>query len=413
MKKIFLALMSTALLVFVPACKEPAVVPDDPQEQTDTEDPSNPSDPSDPQNSDEDKNLSKWEKVLKYVEPGVYQGKVVDLGELWGTVDRTNEILVLTAKGEAIIIRDKNQSGPFPAIQTYDGKLTVEDLTSGFDGGEPRYNRKIAVHSKEQLKSAANMYAHIGYWQNTIFATAFFDGVFVDETKFLTFYEKKYDAPDFNTAYQNVFKIIGTSPIKPADMFLVEHTIYDDGWHNDMYPADMNDKRWVVPYDGKGTIERITVYRQRGWSDYGHHFVFYGPCAWDNIFKVECDVVDCDWDGAKQWYDRITAMTDRYNKVNTNYTSCVNGDVDLYGDGSKIVNMQTAQYDYYSEPRADEDGHHYGNDASGVEHQFTEKQEDFGIGGWVTPHYQMIWTPNYGFVTPMVVTFNIDYTTWI
>ena len=296
-----------------------------------------------------------------------------------------------------------------------DGNLTFHEITAKNDSKLGLlYDDVVNVYSKDQLESFGNTAGWVDA-QLKLFAGFFgFDDYFYKGTMIEKYFKKIDEATDFNSTYEKIFNLARKQGgfVAIDDLFHPVYTIYNDGWHSELYPEDMNTKRWVVPYDGTGKIERFCVKRQRGWEGGGKRFIFYGPCNWENVTYVECDVV-CEYAGAKYWFDKITAMSDRYNKVYEPNTLCVDGEYDLLGDGSYMVNITTAGYQYYSEPESDGNGHRYGYDANGARVQFTSDEEDFG-SGYVYPEYKMDWTKSAAtFITPMKIVFGVNYVTWV
>ncbi len=414
--KLLLTLMCLAMLALVPAC-----TPNPPEEGTNTgnntETPGeNNQDNQGNQNNtdDDDKDLSNWQKVLKHVEPGIYQG-LPDQIYFGMKMDYENEILAVCADGSAFVIEDLTEGDVIAPITAFDGNLTFHQITAEDDKKLGLlYNDVVNVYSKDQLESFGNTAGWVDA-QLKLFAGFFgFDDYFYKGTMIEKYFKKIDEATDFNSTYEKIFNLARKQGgfVAIDDLFHPVYTIYNDGWHSELYPEDMNTKRWVVPYDGTGKIERFCVKRQRGWEGGGKRFIFYGPCNWENVTYVECDVV-CEYAGAKYWFDKITAMSDRYNKVYEPNTLCVDGEYDLLGDGSYMVNITTAGYQYYSEPESDGNGHRYGYDANGARVQFTSDEEDFG-SGYVYPEYKMDWTKSAAtFITPMKIVFGVNYVTWV
>ncbi|MBR1809493.1 MAG: hypothetical protein IJ776_08935 [Paludibacteraceae bacterium] len=422
MRKLSIALLCISMLAFVPACN-----PVEPEQQGTEQGENgngnsngnengngNQNNQGNEGNTNEDEGLTNWQKCLKHVAPGIYQG-LPDQIYFGMEMDYQNEILAICADGSAFVIEDLTEGDVIAPITAYDGNLTFHEITAQNDSKRGLiYDDVVTVYSKDKLVSFGNTAGWIDA-QLTLFAGFFgFDDYFYQGKMIETYFKKIDEATDFNSTYEKIFNLAKKqgSFVALNDLFHPTYTIYNDGWHSELYPEDMNTKRWVVPYDGTGKIERFCVKCQRGWEGGGKRFIFYGPCNWENVTYVECDVV-CEYDQAKYWFDKITAMTDRYNKVYEPKTLCVDGEYDLLGDGSYMVNITTAGYQYYSEPESDDEGHHYGYDADGVRRRFTDDEEDFG-SGYVHPEYKMQWTkPSYDLITPMSIEFSVNYVTWV
>ena len=74
-------------------------------------------------------------------------------------------------------------------------------------------------------------------------------------------YEKIADAGDFDNTYVAIAKMVqkGGPIVKPSEM-ISKHTKYSpDHWLSELYPADMEAKKYVVPYTGKGSITYMSV----------------------------------------------------------------------------------------------------------------------------------------------------------
>ena len=421
MKRISIALLCISMLAFVPACTPFEDTPDTPEEQNSNgngngNENGNGNGNGNQTNTDDDKDLTNWQKVLKHVEPGIYQG-LPDQIYFGMEMNYEKEILAVCADGSAFYIGDLTKGDVIAPFTAYDGNLTFHEISAKNDSKRGLiYDDIVTVYSKEQLESFNNAVASYIENQLKVFAGYFgFDDYFYKGTMIDTYFKKIDEATDFNSTYEKIFNLAKKQgnfvPIN--DLFHPIYTIYNDGWHSELYPEDMNTKRWVVPYDGTGKIERFCVKRQRGWEGGGKRFIFYGPCNWENVTYVECDVV-CEFAGAKYWFDKITAMSDRYNRVYEPKTLCVDGEYDLLGDGSYMIQLTTAGYQYYSEPESDDKGNNYGYDANGVRRPFTDEENGFGTGGYVHPEYKMDWTKQaYDLITPMTIVFSVDYVTWV
>lgn len=414
------ALLCLAMLALAPACNtNPPEQGTEPGENTETpgnNNGNNGNNNENPNSNTDDSKLTNWQKCLKHVAPGIYQG-LPDQIFFGMEMDYEKQILAVCADGSAFYIKDITDGDVIAPFTAFDGNLTFHDISAKNDSKLGLiYDDNVTVFSKEKLESLNNAAASWIDVQLTVFAGYFgFDDYFYKGTMIENYFKKIDEAPDFNTTYEKIFNLAKKQGgfVAMNDLFHPVYTIYNDGWHSELYPEDMNTKRWVVPYDGTGKIERFCVKRQRGWEGGGKRFIFYGPCDWGNVTYVECDVV-CEYAGAKYWFDKITAMNDRYNKVYEPNTLCVDGDYDLFGDGSYVVKMTTAGYQYYSEPESDDNGHHYGYDAEGVRRQFTDDNEGFGTGGYVHPEYKMNWLkPAAGYITPMTIVFSVNYVTWV
>lgn len=414
------ALLCLAMLALAPACNtNPPEQGTEPGENTETpgnNNGNNGNNNENPYSNTDDSELTNWQKCLKHVAPGIYQG-LPDQIYFGMEMDYEKQILAVCADGSAFVIDDITDGDVIAPFTAFDGNLTFHEISAKNDSKLGLiYDDKVTVYSKEKLESFGNAAASWIDAQLKIFAGFFgFDDYLYKGTLIEKYFKKIDEAPDFNTTYEKIFNLAKKQGgfVAMNDLFHPVYTIYNDGWHSELYPEDMNTKRWVVPYDGTGKIERFCVKRQRGWEGGGKRFIFYGPCDWGNVTYVECDVV-CEYAGAKYWFDKITAMNDRYNKVYEPNTLCVDGDYDLLGDGSYVVKMTTAGYQYYSEPESDDNGHHYGYDADGVRRQFTDDNEGFGTGGYVHPEYKMSWLkPTASYITPMTIVFSVNYVTWV
>ena len=386
MKKFLFALMCLAALTIVPACDpNPPIV--DPENPENPEKPDKPDNPDNPNNPDDDKDLTPWQKCLKHVKPGIYKGVSDEEAGLGMNMGYDQNILAITEDGYSFVV-DLDGGSVVAPFTIYDGDLTFIKVTAS----EPKtgvyeHDKEITTYAKEQLQSLSfkmcDIEKQVQFWAIEFGFSNYQTGTMIDN-----YFRKIDDAPDFQTTYQKIFNLAKKKGEYVAydDLFTTVHTVYGDGWHNEFYPDDMNSKRWVVPYDGDGTIERFAVYRQRGWSEVGNRYVFYAPCNWENVTYVECDVI-CEEADAISWFDKITAMTDRYNAVDQNST----GIIYQFNDPSKVSSVG---YHYYSN---DEDN-----------------SVPDGYKGYVHPEYNMQWMAPYGtFITPMSIKFGVSYVTYV
>ena len=318
MKKVYLALMCLAVVAMFTACNEKKT--NDPEDQTTQNDPSNPSDPSNPGGGgNDDPNMTNWEKCIKNVKPGIYQGKTdEELGLSNMGYDKV--ILAVCEDGSAFYVQNATSGEGVAAIApftVYDGKLTFYNVKAEKESGEYHYDRQIITCSKDPLTTLGNVTYDIKQ-QLKLFATKFgFDDYIYKGTMIEKYFRRIDDAKDMTTTFQKVFNLVKHDGdfVALNNFFTYDHTIYGDGWHNELYPSSsMNAARWVVPYEGNGTIERFTVRRQRNWGYDAKWYLFYGPCNYELVTYVECDVA-CDKDAAVAEYNLIKGMNDRYTDV--------------------------------------------------------------------------------------------------
>lgn len=347
----------------------------------DPNNPSNPGNPTEQWDPAEDAGLSQWEICIKHIKPGIYQGltdKELNAGMNMG-YDKT--ILAICEDGSAFYV-DLDKGGVIAPITCYDGDLTFTNVSASEPKiGQYEYDKDIIVCSREKLTTLNNIRMDIGTQLNEFAILFGFDTYFYKGTMIGKYFRKIDDAKDFKSTYEKVFKLaIKKGDYVPyEDLFTANHTIYGDGWHNELYPSDMNTQRWVVPYDGDGKIERFNVHRQRNWgySD-GRWHMFYGPCSYELVESVECDVA-CERDEALRWHNKITDMKDRYT-----YT----------------LSSKTGISEYFV-------GYGYFTNDEGCD---TE-----GWKGYVTPYYEMEWMPKVGssVIYPMNIKFGVEWVTYV
>ena len=341
--------------------------------------PNTPVNPYNPQDHPEDSLLTNWEKCMKYVKPGIYQGLSDEELKTGTNMGFDDVLLAVCEDGSSFYIKHISGGTVIPTIVAFDGDLTFYefDAKRGNEGYE--YNKKITKYSKEKLTTYTNLYMDINT-QLRFWAQNFgFDGLFYNGTMIDKYFRRIDDAKNFNSTFEKMFNYTKhEGSFVPADDFFVyEHTIYGDGWHNELYPASMNDAHWVVPYTGNGTVERFSVYRQRNWAYDSRWYLFYGPCDYELVFKVSCDVA-CDREAAIAEYDLIKGMTDRYNYISP------------YND---VISDYVVSFEAWS------------ND---------EGMNMEGYKGYINPYYKMLWqTPISTIVYPLTIDFEVTWTTYV
>ena len=368
MKKLLFALTCLAMLVSVPACK-PKNEPQNPNDNWDN-----------PYANVDDSLLTSWEKCRKHVRPGIYQGLTDEELNTGTNMGYDKVILAVCEDGSAFYCKLSEGSVIAP-ITCYDGNLTFTKVT----GSEPttgnyQYDKDITVCSREALTIGTHktydIATQLELWASTYFG---FDKYFYQGTMIEKYFRRIDDAPNFNATYEKVFKraIKKGGYVPFNDLFTASHTIYGDGWHNELYPESMNTQRWVVPYDGNDRIERFAVYRQRNWGYDSRWYMFYSPCNWELVTWVECDVA-CDSEEALRWKAKITAMTDRYNEVSSS---------------------KTAETEYV------------------IGYGFDTNDEDVdldGYKGYIRPTYEMQWMKNVNtWIYGMSIKFGVAWTTYV
>ena len=343
--------------------------------------PSNPGNPTEPWDPAEDEGLSQWESCLKHIKPGIYQGMTDEELGAGMNMGYDKNILAICEDGSAFYMDIKEGSVIAP-FTCYDGKLTFTQVSAS----EPKkevfnYDKRIKTYSKEPLNTLNNKLMDIET-QLTQFAALFgFEKYFYKGTMIGKYYKKIDDAKDFKSTYEKIFQLAMKKGeyVEYNDLFTAEHVIYGDGWHNELYPSAMNSQRWVVPYDGTAKIERFAVYRQRDWGYNGKWYLFYGPCDYELVTWVECDV-DCDKAEAIRWKNKITDMHDRYN-----YT----------------VPGETVETDYVV-------GYGYDSNDDGL------NLGEQGYKGYIRPTYDMEWiVPLSNNPYPMTIKFGVAWTTYV
>ena len=347
--------------------------------------PDNPNVPYNPEDHPEDASLSNWEKCLKYIQPGIYQGLTDEELQTGGmNMGYNNVILAICEDGTSFYVSNITNGTVIAPFTAFDGKLTFYNYgATKNDKGEFLYNKEIKTYSVDKLTSIGNATRDINS-QLKLWAVNFgFDDYFYKGTMIQKYFRRIGEAKDFNSTYEKIFNLAKHQGAFTAeqDYFVTSHTIYGAGWHNELYPSDLNAKNWVIPYDGEGKIERFAVYRQRNWAYDDRWYLFYGPCNYGLVTWVECDVI-CDSDEAIRWYNKV-ATEAKYNRTNPNKT----GIYPSYNDPEVI---STVGYGYYS--TGDD------LDLSGYE-------------GYICPTYEMIWLGGYN--NFMTMKFGVEWVTYV
>ena len=314
---------------------------------------------------------------MKHIKPGIYRGMTDEELNTGTNMGFDDVLLAVCEDGSSFYIQHISSGTVIPTIVAFDGKLTFYEFDAGRAKEGYEYNKKITQYSKDKLTTLTNIYMDIEtqlkFWaQNFGFDDYFYKGTMIDK-----YFRRIDDAKNFNSTFETMFNLTKhEGEFVAADNFFVyEHTIYGDGWHNELYPSSMNDARWVVPYNGNGKIERFSVYRQRNWGYDSRWYMFYSPCNWELVFKVSCDVA-CDKDAALSEQALISNMSDRYNYVYSNVVS------------DYIVSFEA-----------------WSND---------EGMDMDGYRGYIYPSYKVYWPAPVGTVIyPMVIDFEVCWMTYV
>ena len=368
MKKILTALMCIAVGLFWTAC--------------DPNNPGNPGNPTNPIDPSEDAGLDQWQRVLKHIKPGIYRGLSDEELNAGMSMGYDKCVLAVCGDGTGFYIKDIETSNPIPEIIAYDNDLTFYTISSSEPQiGVYNYDKKITVYSREQLEGLSTSMCDIAK-QRQFYAINFGFSEYQTGTMIGNCFRKIDDAPDFKTAYEKIFNYVMTKGeyVPFENLFIYEHTIFGNGWHSELYPSDMDAKSWVIPYRGKGKIERFSVYRQRNWTYDPKWYMFYGPCNYELVTYVECDLI-CEEADAIEWFNKVTAEA-KYNYVYENQT----GIVKSWNNEDEVVSV----------------GYNYSCTDEGMDLE--------GYNGYVHPFYEMLWE---AYFKQMTIKFGVGWVTFV
>ena len=274
--------------------------------------------------------LTDVEKAFRDAQPGIYRATE----RYWMA---PNAIIAKGTDGSVFQIADataydKNEFLPRSFTANDDGR-TFYTFLSGDEEGNVVFQKILSEYSDEETTSTdylvAGDYGLTARQMRWRFYDEFYNmqkgktmkllgGYDVDaDYQWTVEYERIADAGNFEEIFTALCKMVQTAgEIElPKDQFTQEHCFYGLPWPYDAYPQEMNDKRWVVPFAGKGRIENFIIYRQREWGTSPDYYQLFGNCNLDNIFKISMLVTGWDEQEAADYVNSIRNMTDRYYRL--------------------------------------------------------------------------------------------------
>ena len=242
---------------------------------------------------------SSWEKVS----PGVYVGTDKSYNE--------GDIIAKGTDGSMITGKVPGKGQKLPGeFSAYDGKNTVYSFGIGEskDGDYP-YKTVTIVSDEQSTGTIVSAMSNVAATRKLWGAKAV--GIVTTPKK----YKKIAAGGDMLANYKTICKKYQEGGYVSLDQQLtIEYTKYLTEWLYDQYPADMNARGWVVPYTGKGTIEYVTVCREKGWENTKDLLVLWGGCQFSNVTWVRAQISGLSYEDAKAYIDNVKA-SGKYNVV--------------------------------------------------------------------------------------------------
>ena len=254
------------------------------------------------QNGDNNNNMediSNWKGIYEKAAPGIYMNGNELLAK--GTDGSIHHIPDVTS------LQTPQAMGGKPSIpnnwHAYDGKSSTYffwmDYYNDNDGNWLTYTYEDTIFYSVQDK-----------WDNSQLDNMIdFKG---DRTTFMSFshFTKVDDAGTFEETYAKIAKRVqACGPIvKPSNM-VQQYTEHGFGkWRDDLYPADMEAKKYVFRYTGSGTVSSFEVDRVFEWGASANDpRVVWLPasCQVDDIAYVIAEYKDVSEADAKAFIDKI------------------------------------------------------------------------------------------------------------
>ena len=318
MKKYFYVFMALSMTSFIFVSCEKDKTVEDPTETTKPTDPTDPTDPS----------LTDYKETYKNAEPGIYMNGNRLLAK--GTDGSIHSIEDVTS------LQTPQAAGGKPCIpnnwHAYDGKSSTfffwMDYYNDNDGNWQTFTYEDTVFYSVETK-----------WNDAQLEMAL-DG-YAGRTDFMFFkdYKKVEDAGNFEETYIKIAKRVqALGPIVPPSKMVQQYTENGFGkWRDDLYPADMEAKKYVFKYTGSGTITSFEVSHVFGWGASAKDpKVLWLPasCDVDNIAYVNAVINDVSEEDAKAFIDNV-----RKNGFYTRVSS------DAEADGIIVFGADSWNYD--------------------------------------------------------------------
>ena len=196
--------------------------------------------------------LINFRKKYEETAPGIYM--------------KGDSLLAKGTDGSIFVIPDVNDLGSpmgekfYPNhFAGYDGKATTYEFSMEYandnDGNWLTQTFEDTVFYAQKSEWAANATEQVYSLDHALNVLVY--SYFYNISRF----EKIADASDFDNTYLAIAKMVqkGGPIVKPSEM-ISKYTKYSpDHWLSELYPADMEAKKYVVPYTGKGSITYMSV----------------------------------------------------------------------------------------------------------------------------------------------------------
>lgn len=299
-----------------------------------------------PEEEKNDYNYDEPEKNLERIAPGIYERVYTD-----NPVDdyMKNETLVLGTDGSILYIEDRTMSGGrfiLPIrFSAFDGKDTEYAFTSALVEGVPYHAKTVHIasdgKSPTEYADVEDKVSVLREWANKF--ELFWD--------YPTWYKKVADAGTLEENYSKLCRMYGGDYEYPAikDRFTEGYKIDLPGtWPKGYYPEEMNEKRWVLPYSGKGAIETFKVFRDYGWTDRPNwYWCWTGSLHMNDVTHIYATISGLTLEEAIAYKNSIKNMTDRYN--NLVYDDLEAGEIAFLA-GTSDTNISAEDYPGYYYP---------------------------------------------------------------
>jgi len=291
--------------------------------------------------------LLDYKATYEKAEPGIYMnGNTLLAKGTDGSIFHIDDVTSLQTPGAA---------GGKPCIpnnwEAYDGKSSTYffwmDYYNDNDGNLWTYTYEDTVFYSVEDK-----------WAPALLEEAI-DGV---RMNFLFFkdYKKVEDAGNFEETYIKIAKRVQVcGPIVPPSKMVQQYQEHGFGkWRDDLYPADMEAKKYVFRYTGGGTITSFEVDHVFGWgASASNPKVVWLPssCQTDDVAYVIIEIDNVSEADAKAFIDKVRAE---------GFYSRILSDSSVEG----IMSFQADSWDYWE-----------------------KKNIDFTGDGYVYPEYQIMY----------------------
>lgn len=245
--------------------------------------------------------LTDWKKQYEKAEPGIYMnGNALLAKGTDGSIFHIDDVTSL---------QTPNAAGGKPCIpnnwRAYDGKSSTYffwmDYYNDNDGNWMTFTYEDTVFYSVEDK-----------WAPSQLETAIDgDG---GRMNFLFFkeYTKVEDAGNFEETYIKIAKRVQVcGPIVPPSKMVQQYQEHGFGkWRDDLYPADMEAKKYVFRYTGSGTVSSFEVDRVFEWGASANdpRVVWLpAPCQTDDVAYVIVEIENVSEADAKAFIDKVRA----------------------------------------------------------------------------------------------------------